>query len=85
MVSTSHKNAEMYFNRDVECIRTFFRRRFNYESSIYPKFSRDAEKEFNLDVMVAASGFTKKHQDELEKVCVLFLIFQKSLLFFGIN
>ncbi|KAJ3386557.1 hypothetical protein HDU84_001466 [Entophlyctis sp. JEL0112] len=67
MVSTSHRNAEEYFNRDVECIRTFFRRRFNYESSIYPKFTRDTEREFNLDVQVAASGFTKKHQDELEQ------------------
>lgn len=28
MVSTSHRNAEMYFNRDVECIRVFFKRRF---------------------------------------------------------
>ncbi|ORY32433.1 RIO1-domain-containing protein [Rhizoclosmatium globosum] len=68
MVSTSHRNAEMYFNRDVECIRAFFRKRFNYESSIYPRFSRDTEREFSLDVQVAASGFTKKHQDELEQV-----------------
>ncbi|TPX73451.1 hypothetical protein CcCBS67573_g05281 [Chytriomyces confervae] len=67
MVSTSHRNAEMYFNRDVDCIRTFFRRRFDYESSIYPKFSRDAEREFSLDVQVAASGFTRKHQQELEQ------------------
>ncbi|KAJ3030947.1 UNVERIFIED_CONTAM: hypothetical protein HDU68_007147 [Siphonaria sp. JEL0065] len=67
MVSTSHRNAEMYFNRDVECIRVFFRRRFNYESSIYPRFSRDTEREFSLDVQVAASGFTKQHQEELEQ------------------
>ncbi|KAJ7786394.1 RIO1 family-domain-containing protein [Mycena metata] len=25
----SHENAEWYFNRDVECIRTFFKRRFH--------------------------------------------------------
>ncbi|RKO88941.1 RIO1 family-domain-containing protein, partial [Blyttiomyces helicus] len=68
MVSTSHRNAEMYFNRDVECIRIFFRKRFNYESQLYPKFVRDTEREFSLDVQVAASGFTKKHQEELEKV-----------------
>ncbi|KAI9350783.1 serine/threonine-protein kinase RIO2-like protein [Obelidium mucronatum] len=67
MVSTSHRNAEMYFNRDVECIRVFFRRRFNYESSIYPRFSRDTEREFNLDIQVSASGFTKQHQEELEQ------------------
>ena len=68
MVSTSHVNAEMYFNRDVECIRTFFRRRFQYESSIYPKFTRDTKVEFRLDVEVAASGFSKKLQNELEEV-----------------
>ncbi|KAI8376033.1 RIO1 family-domain-containing protein [Radiomyces spectabilis] len=66
MVSTSHINAEYYFNRDVECIRTFFRRRFGYESALYPKFKLDVNREFSLDVQVAASGFSKKMQDELE-------------------
>ncbi|KAI7852239.1 RIO1 family-domain-containing protein [Circinella umbellata] len=66
MVSTSHANAEYYFNRDVECIRTFFRRRFGYESALYPKFKLDVNREFDLDVQVAASGFSKKMQDELE-------------------
>jgi RIO-like serine/threonine protein kinase len=28
-----------YFDRDVQCITTFFRRRFDYESELYPKFS----------------------------------------------
>ncbi|KND03264.1 atypical/RIO/RIO2 protein kinase [Spizellomyces punctatus DAOM BR117] len=68
MVSTSHRNAEMYFNRDVDCIRAFFRKRFHYESKLYPKFTRDTEREFSLDVEVAASGFTKKQQEELEKL-----------------
>ncbi|KAI8919658.1 RIO1 family-domain-containing protein [Entophlyctis helioformis] len=66
MVSTSHRNAEMYFNRDVECIRVFFRRRFNYESKLYPVFRRDTERLFSLDVEVSASGFTRKQQEELE-------------------
>ena len=38
MVSTAHLNAEFYFDRDVNCIRTFFKRRFNFESEEYPKF-----------------------------------------------
>ncbi|KAI9297683.1 RIO1-domain-containing protein [Neoconidiobolus thromboides FSU 785] len=67
MVSTSHPNAEYYFNRDVQCIRDYFRKRFNYESYLYPKFNKDIEKKFNLDVEVAASGFVKKHQNQLEK------------------
>ncbi|RUP47935.1 hypothetical protein BC936DRAFT_145156 [Jimgerdemannia flammicorona] len=66
MVSTSHANAEFYFNRDVECIRVFFKRRFGYESVLYPKFGLDSNREFDLDVQVAASGFSKKLQEELE-------------------
>lgn len=66
MVSTSHPNAEFYFNRDVDCIRTFFKRRFNYESALYPKFSLNPSKEFDLDVQVAASGFSMKDQSQLE-------------------
>ncbi|KAG2159934.1 RIO1 family-domain-containing protein [Suillus bovinus] len=73
MVSTSHENAEWYFNRDVECIRTFFRRRFKYESALYPRFktvkaeSNGEHDDFRLDVMVAASGFVKKDQKTLEE------------------
>ncbi|KAF9157565.1 hypothetical protein DFQ26_008597 [Actinomortierella ambigua] len=67
MVSTDHPNAEYYFNRDVECIRVFFKRRFQYESLLYPKFKLDTERQFDLDVQVAASGFTKKQQQELEQ------------------
>jgi RIO kinase 2 len=59
----------------VECIRTFFRRRFRYESNIYPKFSRINESTgkdgaYRLDVAVAASGFTKQEADRLETVCI---------------
>ncbi|KAF9412569.1 Serine kinase [Entomortierella beljakovae] len=67
MVSIDHPNAEFYFNRDVECIRVFFKRRFQYESLLYPKFRLDTERQFSLDVQVAASGFTKEKQMELEK------------------
>ncbi|KAI0830670.1 RIO1 family-domain-containing protein [Trametes gibbosa] len=74
MVSTSHKNAEWYFNRDVECIRRFFRRRFRYESSIYPRFrsiksekSGDGSEEWHLDLVVAASGWNQGEQKVLEE------------------
>jgi RIO kinase 2 len=39
MVSISHLNAEYYFDRDVQCIRDFFRRRFEFETDLYPKFA----------------------------------------------
>lgn len=38
MISTKHINAETYFQRDVNCIRDFFKRRFSYESELYPSF-----------------------------------------------
>ncbi|OCH95790.1 RIO1-domain-containing protein [Obba rivulosa] len=72
MVSTSHVNAEMYFNRDVQCIRKYFRKRFRYESKIYPRFSTtqksgDADEGYRLDVVVEASGFKKRDQEALEQ------------------
>ncbi|KAG8712577.1 hypothetical protein FRC08_014350 [Ceratobasidium sp. 394] len=74
MVSTRHANAEWYFNRDVECIRRFFKRRFNYESAVYPRFSKTVapnEEEdgqgFRLDVVVAASGFSGKEMKILDE------------------
>ncbi|KAH8998976.1 RIO1-domain-containing protein [Lactarius hatsudake] len=71
MVSTSHENAEWYFNRDVECIRTFFRRRFKYESAIYPRFKgtigEGGEDDFRLDVVVEASGFGRREMKVLEQ------------------
>ncbi|GAA5866990.1 hypothetical protein JCM3774_003748 [Rhodotorula dairenensis] len=69
MVSTDHADAEYYFNRDVECVRTFFSRRFKYESSVYPKFTstiRDGVREFDLDVEVAASGFKREDRKALD-------------------
>lgn len=58
MVSTSHPNAEWYFDRDVKCIRDFFAKRFNYESELFPTF-KDIRRSYSVDVEVSASGFTK--------------------------
>ncbi|KJA29171.1 hypothetical protein HYPSUDRAFT_127356 [Hypholoma sublateritium FD-334 SS-4] len=83
MVSTSHENAEWYFNRDVECIRTFFKRRFRYESSLYPRFRKVIEESgetgFKLDVAVEASGFGRKEMKVLEEVSFFYLILWPSL------
>ncbi|XP_065567908.1 uncharacterized protein LOC136031887 isoform X2 [Artemia franciscana] len=58
MVSVSHSNAEMYFNRDVRCIIDYFKRKFNFESEFHPVFS-DIERDDEIDVEVSASGFIK--------------------------
>lgn len=68
MVSTSHLNAEYYFNRDVECIRVYFKRRYGYESERYPTL-QDAlgDQLQSLDVEVAASGFSKDDSKALDQ------------------
>uniref|UniRef100_A0A4W4H657 Serine/threonine-protein kinase RIO2 n=1 Tax=Electrophorus electricus TaxID=8005 RepID=A0A4W4H657_ELEEL len=63
MVSTSHPNAEWYFDRDVKCVRDFFIKRFNYESELYPTF-KDIKKAYCLDVEISASGYTKELQQD---------------------
>ncbi len=42
MVSTSHENAEMYFDRDVQCIRTYFAKKFKFESDEFPRLASGA-------------------------------------------
>lgn len=64
MVSTEHPQAEYYFNRDVTCIRDFFRRRFGYESELAPAFS-DICRQDALDAEVSASGITKQMEKDL--------------------
>ncbi|KAJ0035939.1 hypothetical protein Pint_26486 [Pistacia integerrima] len=83
MVSVSHRNAQMYFDRDVECIFKFFRKRFNMsfqetvddadgsdidtDESSRPTFSSICKASGSLDKELAASGFTRKDQDDIEK------------------
>lgn len=77
-ISIQHQDADYYFQRDVDCIRRFFKKKLKYEpkpdSSMldtegfgdgykyaYPNFKRDVKRTDNLDELVQASGFSKKH------------------------
>lgn len=72
MVSMDHTNAEMYFDRDVNCIKRFFNRRFHFTSTEPGPFFKNAKKSVGkddakrLDAAVMASGFTKKMLKDLE-------------------
>ncbi|KAI9045217.1 protein kinase RIO2 [Aspergillus affinis] len=72
MVSVDHVNAEMYFDRDVNCVKRFFKRKFHFVSDEPGPFFADARKQLRknpgkrLDVDVEASGFSKKMARELE-------------------
>ncbi|KAL5553598.1 hypothetical protein UlMin_040999 [Ulmus minor] len=81
MVSVSHRNAQMYFDRDVECIFKFFRKRFNIsfeevdtDGTVIDTnesgrlcFSSISKDSGSLDKELAASGFTRKDQENIEK------------------
>ncbi|XP_042043536.1 serine/threonine-protein kinase rio2-like [Salvia splendens] len=83
MISVSHRNAHMYFDRDIECIFKFFRKRFHLSfdekeiecddsdvelgGSCRPQFSDINKVSGVLDKELEASGFTRKDQDDMEK------------------
>ncbi|KAK6544558.1 Serine kinase, variant 2 [Orbilia ellipsospora] len=67
MVSIDHPNAEEYFDRDVQCIKTFFARKFGFESEEEGPDWKDVKRTGKLDVEVEASGFSKKQAKELDK------------------
>merc|ERR1719420_1352354 len=55
IVYTSHPNAEYYFNRDVECIRTWFRKHQKLDIEEYPRFS-DVVQDSKIHVEVKGLG-----------------------------
>lgn len=72
MVSTSHPNAKMFYERDVRCIMDWFHKQYRFEAS------EDTERYFSFDEVVGrsqvglldkelrASGFDKECEDTLE-------------------
>lgn len=68
MLSTSHPNAQTYFERDVRGVIDMFRRKFGYESSEYPTYEGLIREE-NLDVEVSCTGygFTKAMERDVLK------------------
>lgn len=72
MVSMSHPDAKSYFERDVNCVKRYFSRRFGFTSDEPGPFFEDALRTVGkdgakrLDVEAEASGFSKKMAKELE-------------------
>jgi len=65
MISIDHPNAREYFERDVECIKTFFLRKFRFEVDEAPQWE-DVKREGKLDFQVQASGYGGKLEKEME-------------------
>ena len=69
MISTSHINAEYYFNRDVNCVRTFFRRRFGFEAAEWPTLGEDTARGATvLDAELKASGWTEAYSEDFGRL-----------------
>lgn len=74
MVSIDHSEAQFYFERDVECIRIFFARRFGYRNVDNPEIEpvwevarqRSPDKR-HLDVEMQASGYIKPRRIRANK------------------
>ena len=66
MVSTMHRDARELFDRDVNCLRDFFRRRFGFESAeAPPTFEHDVTRVDALDAEISASGITREMEKDL--------------------
>jgi len=71
MVSTSHINAKYYFDRDVECMRAFFKRRFGFEAAEVPSLDADVSRHHDLDRELAASGWTAAAKADFDSLAAL--------------
>ena len=60
MVSTVHENAGYYFDRDIQQLRVFFERRYDFKASSVPTLADVGVKIMQLDLAVQASGFSKE-------------------------
>lgn len=66
MTSTSHINAQFYFERDVKCIQQFFTKRFGLAFEGVPMLDTDVVRTVDLDKEIKASGcFDDIEQDLL--------------------
>lgn len=69
MVSTMHKDAAEYFDRDVKCLQDFFRRRYGFESVEEPPTlygpGADVKRVDAIDAEISASGITRQMEKDL--------------------
>jgi len=66
MVSITHPNASELFQRDVNCIKIFFNRRFGYESEMPDPDLEKIQRTEYVDVELKASGYDKSKKNLLK-------------------
>ena len=67
MVSTSHPNAEAYFDRDVQCVHTYFERRYGLTFDRKPKLS-EIQQTGNLYDVVMKGDWRQEHEKEFRSL-----------------
>ena len=60
MISIDHPEANYFFNRDVDCIQTYFDRKYNLQFEDKPKLSEDIERVAEIDKEVKSSVFMRE-------------------------
>jgi RIO kinase 2 len=56
MTSTTHLNAQFYFERDVRCVQSYFTKRFGLQFEGVPILETDVVRTCDLDKEIKASG-----------------------------
>lgn len=67
MVSVDHENAQFYFERDVDCIVTYFEKRYDFVSEFKARWEDVKVGDVRLDKLVKASGKKKERKRKGEK------------------
>ena len=71
MISTNHINAEYYFDRDVTCVRNFFKRRYGFVAEEWPSLTDDIGRGKGgktLDEDLKASGWTEQYSTDFGRL-----------------
>jgi len=79
MTSTSHPNAQFYFERDVVCVQDYFAKRFGLRFEGVPVLARDIEKAEALDKEIRASGFGEEELRDLDTIVSLLCSYSSSI------
>jgi RIO kinase 2 len=60
MISIDHPEANFYFNRDVECIQTYFDRKYQMQFKEKPALDVDIERTAEIDKEIKSSVFMRE-------------------------
>lgn len=60
MISIDHPDAQFFFNRDVECIQTYFDRKYDMQFEDKPTLVDDVERTAEIDKEIKQSVFMKE-------------------------